>query len=241
MRSLAFFSLFFLACAGHGDPPAQSPTSVDRTHIDRADLAVDLPGRWDERPIERGHDLRMGDRQQIIVSLLPPAEGLDIGASAARMAEAQQRGMTSLCKQGAVASTPTPVTTPPRAFRLHVECVEPHVIATFVAAPVEGNVLSYEHYWYDAQAFSPELDRADDVILATLHVRPPAATVCPPGVLEQAAANGGACLEAAVLGRAATEECTRALEGRGWTRDDAAAELIGRQTAKKLVCYHGPR
>jgi hypothetical protein len=169
MRSLAFLSFSLVACAGNRGQPAHAP---DRTHIDRPDLVVDLAGRWDEHAIAGGHDLRMGYRQQIVVSVLPPARGLDVVASVKHMAEAQAQGMTSRCKQGATASTPTQASTPPRALRLHVVCEEPRMVATFVAAPAEGNVLSYEHYWYDAKTFSPELDRADDAILGTLHVKP---------------------------------------------------------------------
>jgi hypothetical protein len=113
------------------------------------------------------------------------------------------------------------------------------VVGTFVAAPLGSNVLSYEHYWYDERTFSPELDRADDTILATLHLKP-AVAACPSSVIATAEANDGTCLEAATLGKAVVEECQRLLKSRGWTSDDAIAEKIGRQTAKKLVCYRKP-
>jgi hypothetical protein len=179
----------------------------------------------------------MGDREQIIVSLLPPVKSLDGLNSVERLTEAQQRGMASQCKRAAGASTPTAATTPPRAIRFHVVCEEPRVVATFAAALSGGNVLSYEHYRYNIETFSPELDRADDAILATLRLKP---TACPPAVLSEAAANGGTCLEAATLGEAIVKECRRALESNGWIQDDAAADAIGRQAAKKLVCYRKP-
>jgi hypothetical protein len=67
-------------------------------------------------------------------------------------------------------------------MRLHVVCEQPRVVATFVAAPFGGKVLSYEHYWHDAQTFSSELDRRDDAILATLRAKT-VATTCPSTVL----------------------------------------------------------
>jgi hypothetical protein len=226
---------------GDSDAPRRSDvaTSADQTHIDRADLALDLPGRWDEHTIENGHDLRMADRQQIILSLLPPVQGLDVASSTTRLADAQSRSLTSQCTRGLTASAPIPAATPAGAIRLRVVCQEPRVVATFVAAGMGNQVLSYEHYWYDTQTFSPELDHADDTILATLRLKPRA--VCPPEILAQASANGGTCLEAAVLGEAVVEDCRRTLESQAWTRDEQAADLIGHQTAKKLVCYRKAR
>jgi hypothetical protein len=248
MRFLFF--ILFLPCIGCGEPRAQAPTrgrdlaprdaahapddsdAVGRTHVDGADLALDLPGQWNEAPIERGHDLRKGP-QEIVVVLMPRFEGLDAGSSAARLADAQQHGVTTLCKRGAAASAPTPVTARPDARRLHVTCDEPRLVATYIALTVESDVLSYEHYWYDVPGYSAALDRADDAILASLQVR------CPSVVLDQAS-NGGACLEAALLGQSAVERCGQALESHAWKRDDTAAELIRRQTAKTLVCYRRP-
>jgi hypothetical protein len=64
MRSL-FLASLLLACARHGEVPtaernpgdsdalprSDASISTDRTHIDRPDLALDLPGRWDEHAI----------------------------------------------------------------------------------------------------------------------------------------------------------------------------------------------
>jgi hypothetical protein len=198
-----------------------------------------LPGQWNETPTEGGHDLRKGP-QEIVVVLMPPAEGLDAGSSAARLADAQRHGVTALCKRGAIASVPVPVTTRPGAMRLHVTCDDPRVVATYTALPVESEVLSYEHYWYDVPGYSAALDLADDAILASLQVHP-LTTSCPSVVLEQTTSTGGTCLEAAVLGQAAVERCGLALASRGWTRDDVAAETIGSRTAKALVCFRQPR
>lgn len=257
MRSAALFSLLFLACTGHGEPSAQAPTrtptaarpggaprdgasdSAGNTHIDHADLTLDLPGRWEERPIDAGHDLRLGDREQIIISLFPPPDDLHGTSAAARLAEAQQRGVAAQCKRATGAMMPAATSTPARALRFHFVCDEPHVVATFVAAPVGGTVVSYEHYRYEVQTFSPDFDRTDDAILAALRFKP-TAMACPPALFAQAAADGGSCLEAATLGKATVEECGRALENAGWRRDDAVADAIGRRTAKKLVCYRSP-
>ena len=209
-------------------------------HVNRDELALDLPGKWDERRIAGGHDFRKGNREEIIVSLHLTAEGLDVDGSTARMAQAQQAGMTSECKRVGASSAPAPVTSFAGALGSRVVCDEPAVIATFVAAPVEGRVLTYEHYRYDAKEVSPDLDRADDAILATVKVKP-RAMVCPPHLFTEAVANGGTCLEAAVLGQAVVDVCARTFESRGWTRDDGVARVIGRQTAKKLTCYRGAR
>jgi hypothetical protein len=125
-------------------------------------------------------------------------------------------------------------------MRLHVTCDDPRVVATYTALPVESEVLSYEHYWYDVPGYSAALDLADDAILASLQVHP-LTTSCPSVVLEQTTSTGGTCLEAAVLGQAAVERCGHALTSRGWTRDDVAAEMIGSKTAKALVCFRQPR
>jgi hypothetical protein len=114
------------------------------------------------------------------------------------------------------------------------------LVATYMALPAESEVLSYEHYWYDVPAHSAALDLADDAIVATLRVHP-LTTSCPGAVVEPTASAGGTCLEAAVLGQPAVERCGAALASRGWTRDDVAAEAIGSQTAKALVCYRPPR
>ncbi len=245
-----------LGCVGCGGPPAQAPGGArgldprdprsppdtagpaGRTHVDGADLALDLPGHWDEGPAEGGHDLRNWP-QQIVVALMPLAEGLDATGSAARLADAQKHGLGSLCKRGATASEPVPVQARPGAMRSHVGCDEPRVVATYVALPVENEVLSYEHYWYDVPVYSAALDVADDAILASVQVHP-LATSCPSGVLAQTGSTGGACLEGAVLGPAVAERCGRALASRGWARDDAAAEAIRSPTAKTLVCYRRP-
>jgi hypothetical protein len=102
--------------------------------------------------MQAGHDLRkiIGGQEEIVLSLHPTLEGRDTASSVAHMAEAQQRGMTSLCKRGATASMPTPATTPPGAIRLHVVCEEPRLVTTFVAFAQGGNVFSYEHLWYEA-------------------------------------------------------------------------------------------
>jgi hypothetical protein len=207
--------------------------------VDGADLTLDLPGQWSEAAREGGHDLRKWP-EEVVVVLMPVAGDLDAGGSVARLADAQRAGVTALCKHGAAASVPAPVTTRPGALRLHVSCDEPRLVATYVALPAESEVLSYEHYWYDVPAYSAALDLADDAILASLRVRP-FTTSCPRGVIEQAASAGGTCLEAAVLGQPAVERCGDALASRGWTRDDVAAEAIRSQTAKALVCYRRPR
>jgi hypothetical protein len=191
--------------------------------------------RLQQRPIDGGIELR-SNREQIVVSLFPPIQGLDSEHSVAHLVDAQQRGVASACAHARDAGTPTPATTPPRAMRLHVVCEQPRVVATFVAAPFGVKLLSYEHYWHEAQTFSSELDHRDDAILATLRAKA-VATTCPSTVLASAIPNGGACLEAAVLGNAVVEDCRRALESRGWTRDDATADAIGHQTGKTLVCY----
>jgi hypothetical protein len=206
--------------------------------MDGADLALDLPGRWDESPVEMGHDFRKGPpgQQEIVVVLMSAIEGLDAGKSAAHLSDAQRKGMSTLCKRGAVASSPTSATTIPGAMRVHVTCEEPRLVATYVARPYESEVLSYEHYWYDVPGYSAALDSADDAILSRLQVHP-LTTACPSVVADK----GGTCLEAAVLGQAAVDRCGQALASRGWTRDDVAAEAIGRQTAKTLVCYRRSR
>ncbi len=210
--------------------------------MDGADLALDLAGRWDEAPIEAGHDLRKGlpDQQEIVVVLMSSIAGLDAGKSAVHLSDAQRRGMSTLCKRGVVASSPTPATTMPGAMRVHVTCEEPPMVVTFVARPYEGEVLSYEHYWYDVPGYSAALDSADDAILSGLQVHP-LAKACPSVDVEQTTSEGGTCLEAAVLGQAAVDRCGQALASRGWTRDDLAAEAIGRRTAKTLVCYRRSR
>jgi hypothetical protein len=196
MRSILFFSLFFIACAGQSAPPRQvagSPqaappageeathvapprlivsNSGDRTHFEGGDIVLDLPGRWVEHVIERGYELRKGDREQIIVSRFPPVQGLDSIGSAERLADVQQRTVAEHCTRRGDASLPAPATTPPHAIRSHVTCEEPRVVATLLAAPLGTDVLSYEHYWYGTRAFSSELERADETILSTLQHRP---------------------------------------------------------------------
>jgi hypothetical protein len=243
--------LSFAACAAQREPPPQAPAPAaktarpteraprDRTHIDHADLAVDLPGHWEEHPIEGGYDLRKGEEEQVILALFPPAQGSRAADSAALLAEAQQRAMLAQCKRGGVAGASAPAGMS-KAVRVHVTCEEPNVVATFIAAPQGESVLSYEHYWYTAHVYSADLDRADDAILASLHVKAEAAA-CPPDLLVQATSNGGACLEAAVLGDNVVAACARAYEGRGWHRNDAVANALGQQTGKTLVCYQAPR
>jgi uncharacterized protein YcfL len=246
MRNVFFLlSLLSLPLVGCGAPRAQTPTGgrdVGGTHVDGADLALDLPGRWDEAPVEAGHDLRKGPpgQQEIVAVLMPAIEGLDAGKSAAHLSDAQRKGMSTLCKRGVVASSSTPATTIPGAMRVHVTCEEPSIVATYVARPYESEVLSYEHYWYDVPGYSAALDSADDAILSGLQVHP-LTTACPSVVVEQTTSKGGTCLEAAVLGQAAVDRCGQALASRGWMRDDVAAEAIGRQTAKTLVCYRRSR
>jgi hypothetical protein len=236
--------LLLVACAGGAAPPATAASSTtrasaQRTRIDHDDIALELPGKWEERRLEDGYDLRRGDQEQIIVATMPIPEGVPVDEAVAHLAEAQRIGLGSQCKGGLAASEPAAARVPAHALRLHAVCAEPRVVATFVAAPLERAVLSFEHYRYDGRPFSADLERDDEAVLATARVKAPAAT-CPEAVLTQAQSGGGACLEAAVLGSAVVEDCARAFKGRGWLRDDATAELIGRSTAKKLVCFHHP-
>jgi hypothetical protein len=255
MRTLPF--LVFLPFLGCGTPAAQSATVArnsapapgdaaratgDRTHFDGADLSVDLPGHWEEAPVEIGHDLRKGppDPEEVVIVLMPRAPDQDEESSTSRLANAQRHGMSTLCKRGAVASSPTRSATMSGALHVHVICDEPRVLATYTALTVEGEVLSFEHYWYAVPGYSEALDHADEAILASLQVHALRAA-CPGPVVDQITSKGGTCLEAAVLGQAAVETCGRALASRGWTRDEAAAEAIGRQTEKVLVCYRRAR
>jgi hypothetical protein len=260
MRSTLLFSLLLVACAGRGAPPAPVATppgepaahepaatrrpadahSNELTHFEGDGLALDLPGQWIEHPIPGAHELRKGEREQIIVSILAPLPGLDDVASAARLGEIQERAIASRCKRAGETSAPAAATMPPRATRFRFVCEEPRVAATFAAVPWEGNLLSYEHYWYRVPESSAELDRADDIILATLHHKP-ATTECPTSLIAEGASRGGLCLESAVLGTAVVEACKRELKRRGFTPDNAVADEIGRQTSKKLVCYQKPR
>jgi hypothetical protein len=63
---------------------------------------------------------------------------------------------------------------------------------------------------------------------------------CPTSVTEAATAQGGACLEPAVLGTEVTATCTAWLDEKGWLRDEAAEAAIGGQTGKTLTCYRAP-
>ena len=245
------FLLLFVTCVGCGAPPAHAPTgdqddsdAVGRTHMEGVDLTLDLAGRWKEAPMEAGHDLRklQKGKEEIIVVLWPRPKGLDANSSAARLADAQRSGITTLCKRGVVVSAPTPVTARPSALRFHVACDEPRMVATYIALTVETDVLSYEHYWYEVPGYSAALDHTDDEILAGVQVHSLAAA-CPSASVEQAISGGavGVCLEAAVLGHAAVERCGQALASRNWTRDDMAAQAVGRQTAKTVVCFRRPR
>jgi hypothetical protein len=261
MRYLVFFSFVLFACARASEPPAPTTrstpdpalpdaaagardTSVERMHIDIGDLGLDVPGQWHEHPIEDGYDLRKdapleSTREEIIVSLVPPAAGLDLPNSVGRMSEAQQRGMSSQCKHVAVTGGPTLVTVLPHATRRHVVCSDRTIIA-YVAAAIGSKILSYGHYWYDVAAFSPELEHSDDAILATIRFKA-AGTVCPPSILAQAIGHTGTCLQISVLGADIIEDCRRAFESRGWTRVDALPAPTGGGASEDLVCYREPQ
>jgi hypothetical protein len=60
---------------------------------------------------------------------------------------------------------------------------------------------------------------------------------CPDSIRTSAADQGGACLEAAVLGDSTVAACRSWLEGQGWVHDAEAEQVIGGQTGKTLVCY----
>lgn len=68
----------------------------------------------------------------------------------------------------------------------------------------------------------------------------PSAATCTVKVTDAAVAQGGTCLEAAVLGAEVVAACGDWLVARGWVRDAAAEAAIGGQTGKKLACYHAP-
>jgi hypothetical protein len=65
-------------------------------------------------------------------------------------------------------------------------------------------------------------------------------SACPTSVTDAANAQGGACLEPAMLGAEVTATCTAWLDEKGWVRDEAAEAAIGGQTGKTLTCYHAP-
>ncbi|MET0592522.1 MAG: hypothetical protein ABW133_07475, partial [Polyangiaceae bacterium] len=71
----------------------------------------------------------------------------------------------------------------------YVVCEEPRVVVTFFATPLECDVLSFEHYWYGTRAFSNELGRADDAILATLQIKQNGACAALPGAAPLLSAN----------------------------------------------------
>jgi hypothetical protein len=124
--------------------------------------------------------------------------------------------------------------------RSAVICQNPAMVISFGAASgLADRVISYEHYWYEATAVVPEIDRADAANLETLRLKP-ATGRCPEAVLAAAAQQDGVCLEAAVLGDLVAADCRRTLETRHFARDDVTATLIGRRTGKVLACYHAP-
>ena len=198
MRSILSFPLFFAACASQSAPVApvatpeqgaprsatasiaadehlrepSAPGAAERTHFEWDGLALDLPGGWVEHPLRDAHELRKGDNEQIIISRFPTVQGLDTVASAARLAEIQPNTTAKQCKRTSDATTPVASTIRPQSLRSHVVCESPRVVATFVVAPLKCDVFSFEHYWYGARAFSPELDRADDAILTSLRIKP---------------------------------------------------------------------
>ena len=67
-----------------------------------------------------------------------------------------------------------------------------------------------------------------------------AAPACPTSVTEAGAAQGGACIEEAVLGAEVAKACTDWFASQGWVRDANAEAAIGGQTGKSLACYHAP-
>jgi len=208
------------------------------TAIDHVDLALDLPGTWVEHPIDDGYDLRRG-KEQVIVGFFPVYHN-DASGSIASLAESQRGALPKLCKRDAVVRPPR-AAAPGQPIWTYATCADPAVAFVFVAIAAQGKVISYEHYRYEAAALTPELERADASIVASLRVKPAAA--CPSSIQRSAqdsSAQGGACLEAAVLGDEAVAACGRDLEARGWVRDDSTASLIGGQSGKQLVCYARP-
>lgn len=235
MRSLLLVLLLpCFACRPAGSPAGGSD-AVGTTHIDGPDLTLDLPGHWTDVTDDTGHDLS-SDRQEMFLQLFEKPDWMDPDVAATRLAVLHRRFMTRLpCRRGAVLSAPTPWAARPGGERFYFVCDDPRGVITNVALTVEPEVLWYAHVWAGERGYSPALDRADDAILESLHVRP-VASVCPGATLGQLRA-GGICLEAAVLGQAGVNLCTRALVIRGWIRDSAAAEAMASATAKSVVCY----
>jgi hypothetical protein len=168
------------------------------------------------------------------------------------LSSAQQSAIRAVCKRGALVGGPERANEPLPLLRVRATCEEPQLVATFVAAASHGSVISYEHYRYDAARMTPELETADAAMFAALHIKAPSAgrpkgaaamrpsAACPDEILAQADSQTGMCLEAAVLGDAAAEDCGGKLRGRGWRRDDLSTSLIAKQTGKTIVCYHAP-
>jgi len=67
-----------------------------------------------------------------------------------------------------------------------------------------------------------------------------AGPACPARISDAAVAQGGACLEAEVLGFEVVAACDDWLIEHGWLRDSEAERVIGAQAGKQVTCYHIP-
>jgi hypothetical protein len=63
---------------------------------------------------------------------------------------------------------------------------------------------------------------------------------CPPSILDAGSRNGGACLDASVLGDAAVDACGQQLEQAGWQADAETAKIISERAGKPLRCWRAP-
>jgi hypothetical protein len=245
MRRLFFASVLALAMACPGGVEAETPATppagaADRTIVDHDDVAFELPGRWEERRSAGGYELWRGDQEQVLVTLFPPTEGLDANASAEKLASVQRDAILGLCKHGArMGKVARASAAALSSIQFQFECQEPRVVATFLAGTSQGKVISFEHYRYNVASLTPEILRSAKAIFDTLRIKAPTSS-CPPAILSSGTAQGGACLEAAVLGETVVTACSRELVSRHWVRDEVTADLIGKQTGKKLVCYRDP-
>jgi hypothetical protein len=98
MAVLLFATLVNLA--GVDAKPAAAP-AADPTVVDHDNVAFELPGRWQEKLLEDGYELKRGDDEQVIVGVYPPLDGLDGTATAEKLASLQRNAMEQQCKRGA--------------------------------------------------------------------------------------------------------------------------------------------
>lgn len=146
------------------------------TRVENADVAFELPGKWDAAQIEDGVEYRRGD-EQVIASVYAPPDGKTGADAIVAMSVVQRMAVVQVCSAGPQVTKAVRADIPGLiAMRITSRCTNPPLVATLYAATAHERMLSFEYY--DNTGKAPSLQHAAQAkkLFATVKLKPAAPT-----------------------------------------------------------------